>query len=377
MRNNQKMEDRSFDVIIIGAGPAGLGVAVVLEKMGINYAVLEKETVGATFTKWPKETRLISPSFTANSYGLPDLNAIVPNTSPAFSLMTEHPSGEEYSDYLMGVCEYFDVLVHENTIVTEVFKNGAAFEVATNRGDYISDYVIWAAGEYDTPRNNAFIGSDLAVHYAQIQSFRQLSGDEYIIIGAYESGFDAAVNLALEGKKVILLDRGEYLDYQDSDSSYALSPFTRDRIKLAIDLIDYQSECSVQEITKEDGMYNVTLEDGRVLKTEHPPINCTGFDHGMGLIEDYMDFVDGFPELNDFDRSSKTEGLYLVGPKVKHDNALFCFIYKYRQRFAIVAAKIAMGLHVSGEVVQDVVSEYMENNFYLSDLSCCGDECQC
>ena len=36
----------------------------------------------------------------------------------------------------------------------------------------------------------------------------------------------------------------------------------------------------------------------------------------------------------------KTKNLFLVGPQVKHGSALFCFIYKYRQRFAIVAEKL-------------------------------------
>ena len=64
-------------------------------------------------------------------------------------------------------------------------------------------------------------------------------------------------------------------------------------------------------------------------------------------------------------------------PQVKHGNALFCFIYKYRQRFAIVAEAIAEREQISAEVLAQVIKEYDLQNFYLKDLSCCDNECVC
>ena len=59
------------------------------------------EGVGDTFRRWPAEMRFISPSFNQQGWTSSfDLNSIAYGTSPAFSLHTEHPSGEEYADYL-------------------------------------------------------------------------------------------------------------------------------------------------------------------------------------------------------------------------------------------------------------------------------------
>ena len=102
-----KQDFKNKDVIIIGAGAAGLGVAVALKRMDINFVILEKEEVGASFKKWPEETQFISPSFTGNFFKMPDLNAITPETSPAFNLLTEHPTGDEYQAYLKGVSEHY------------------------------------------------------------------------------------------------------------------------------------------------------------------------------------------------------------------------------------------------------------------------------
>ncbi|MGB0600548.1 MAG: NAD(P)-binding domain-containing protein, partial [Rubripirellula sp.] len=87
-----------FDVIVIGAGAAGIGVSVALRHAGIeNFAVVDRHTVGASFAAWPAETRFITPSFPTNSIGMLDLNSIAIGVSPAFSLEVEHPTGEEYA----------------------------------------------------------------------------------------------------------------------------------------------------------------------------------------------------------------------------------------------------------------------------------------
>ncbi len=72
MSSGQSTIDEYYDVVIVGAGPAGIGVAVLLHNLGISYIVLEKSTIGASFKKWPKETRFISPSFTGNFFQMPD-----------------------------------------------------------------------------------------------------------------------------------------------------------------------------------------------------------------------------------------------------------------------------------------------------------------
>lgn len=96
-----------FDCIIVGAGPAGIGVGIALQDMGLTqFVILERSEVGASFLLWPEEMRFITPSFTSNAYGLLDLNAIALNTSPAYTLGTEHPSGEDYADYLRYFSPY-------------------------------------------------------------------------------------------------------------------------------------------------------------------------------------------------------------------------------------------------------------------------------
>ena len=163
----------------------------------------------------------------------------------------------------------------------------------------------------------------------------------------------------------------------NSDSSYSLSPFTRDRIENAINDIRYHKKTSVKEVKFENNQYTIKTSNNKTFNSKTKPINCTGFATSLSLVEDLFDFDEGYPLLNDFDESQKTKNLFLVGPQVKHGSALFCFIYKYRQRFAIVAEKIAKRKKISQKKLKDVIQEYKDYNFYLDDLSCCDDECVC
>lgn len=366
-----------YDVVVVGAGPAGLGVGILLQKLGISYVIVEKESIGESFKKWPKETRFISPSFTGNFFQMPDLNAITPDTSPAFDLLTEHPTGEEYAVYLEQVAKFFNLYISTGVEVKSIEDRKGGFFLDTNKGIYASTFVIWAAGEYQYPKTNSFEGDHQCLHYSEINSFSDVMGTNTVVIGAYESGFDAAINLAQLGKKVTLIDDSNYLELVKSDSSYSLSPFTRDRIKTALDNIEYIEESSVVDVQFHQAKYIVTTDTRDMYVSDDAPINCTGFDTSLKLVNDLFDFEKEYPILTAVDESRKTENLFLVGPQVKHGTALFCFIYKYRQRFAVVVEEIAKRNDIAYAKIEEVLSEYKANNFYLTDLSCCDDECVC
>eukprot|EP00966_Prymnesium_polylepis_P312527 7222003-Prymnesium_polylepis.1 len=92
-----KLADDSLDVIIVGAGAAGIGCAMMLTKtFGLETSrvlLIERgEAIGETFRRWPAEMRFISPSFNQQGWTTSfDLNSIAYGTSPAYSLHAEHP----------------------------------------------------------------------------------------------------------------------------------------------------------------------------------------------------------------------------------------------------------------------------------------------
>ncbi|MEM6315574.1 MAG: NAD(P)-binding domain-containing protein, partial [Planctomycetota bacterium] len=108
--------------------------------------------------------------------------------------------------------------------------------------------------------------------------------------------------------------------------------------------------------------------------TKTPPLFAGGFEGSLKLVADLFEQrEDGFPLLSENDESTRTPGLFLSGPAVRHENHVFCFIYKFRQRFAVVAKAIATNLGLPAEALE----QYRNWGMYLDDLSCCGEECVC
>jgi putative flavoprotein involved in K+ transport len=142
--------DSVHDVVIVGAGPAGLGVGAALGRLGIDATIVDRHGIGASFRRWPEGTRLLTPSFTGNVFGAVDLNAITFDTSPALTLNEEHPTGDGYADYLETVAKLEDLEVRTGVDVTGVTRTPDADHLVVEvRGDdpLLARHVVWAAGE--------------------------------------------------------------------------------------------------------------------------------------------------------------------------------------------------------------------------------------
>lgn len=377
--DNKKIIEKP--VIIVGAGPAGLGMGIILSKMGIEYEILEKNSVGNSFKNWSDSTRLITPSFTGNFFNAPDLNAICPQTSPAYALDKEHLSGVEYATYLKHVSNFYELPIIEGVTIESVScLDTGEYELKTSNEDiYRTKYLIWGAGEFLYPKLNAFEGSHLCVHYAQIKDYKNLEGTEFVVIGGYESGFDSAIALSKLGKKSLILEAEGEVGDERSDSSFSISPYTKERYDEHKNLISVYTSQTVVKVELKDSKYLVYTESGDCFETLSQPILAVGFDSSVKLIKDLFELDEsGHIILNDNDESTIHPGLFLVGPQVKHINVIFCFIYKFRQRFPIVGRKLAQYFGVeNSEKVLETIEEYKSMNFYLEDLSCCENECDC
>jgi cation diffusion facilitator CzcD-associated flavoprotein CzcO len=366
-----------LNVLIVGAGAAGIGTAIVLKDLGVpNVLVVDRHEVGASFKRWPKGMRFITPSFNSNNFGALDLNSIALHTSPAFSMRTEHPTGKEYAQYLEAVAEHFGIGVDTGVDVTDVHRAGDGFGVSTSKGLLAPRFVIWAGGEFQYPRSRVFPGAQHAVHNSQVRDWALLKGDQFVVIGGYESGMDAAAQLVDLGKKVTVLDRLPTWNTISSDPSLALSPFTLDRVRAAVQTgrLALHADANVTAIQKTARGYAIMNGEKALTTTPTRPILANGFEPSARSIADLFAWrEDGLPDLSERDESTVAPGLFLVGPSVRQRKVVFCFVYKFRQRFAIVAGQIAQRLGLD----QGRLDEYRKRGLYLEDLSCCDEACTC
>ena len=310
--------DQEWDVVIVGAGPAGIGVAYAFTHFGVGrVVVLERREVGASFARWPAEMRFITPSFNSNQFGWLDLNSFGLRVSAAHSIGKEHPSGQEYARFLQAFARYLELPVQTGVDVRSVRRAGDGFVLHTSQGEIRARFVVWAAGEFQYPKTNGFPGAELCQHNSRVRSWRELGDDNFIVIGGYESGVDAAIHLAVNRKTVVVLDaRGPWRS-DEEDPSVSLSPFTRERLEAALarGKVELVGQVRVTQVEKQDGGFCVHTDSGQTLHTPQAPILATGFASSLVLIKDLFHWHKGKVKLTPDDESTRTPGLFLVGPR--------------------------------------------------------------
>ncbi|MCH2108771.1 MAG: NAD(P)-binding domain-containing protein, partial [Polyangiaceae bacterium] len=294
-------EKEPYDAVIVGAGAAGVGMAIALKDAGIErFIVLERLMVGASFGCWPEETRFITPSFPTNSVGMLDINAVALGSSPAHILGVEHPTGLDYAAYLNGVAKHYELPVREEVMVNGIVRKDGLFQLETSQGSLQAKNIVWAAGEFQFPKLNGFQGSQLCRHTALIPSYQEIEGDEIIVIGGYESGIDAAYHLSRRGKRVQLFDEGCPWASGSSDPSIALSTYSQERMRQPhfgknVELIP---NTPVTAVSEKDGQYLVTTADGHSVRSDVSPLLAGGFVGGHQLVAELFEQRgDGFPLL--------------------------------------------------------------------------------
>jgi putative flavoprotein involved in K+ transport len=165
---------------------------------------------------------------------------------------------------------------------------------------------------------------------------------------------------------------------KEADPSLSLAPYTWERLRTAEQTkrLTIIENTKVEKIEKEKNGYTLFLSNGDQMMTQTKPILATGFRSGAEQIRTLFEWGEnGKPKLTVHDESTITPNLFLIGPSVAHDQAIFCFIYKFRQRFAVVAKQLVDRFGLPHE--EDVFTHYADNQMYLTDLSCCEVKCEC
>ncbi|MBV9217484.1 MAG: NAD(P)-binding domain-containing protein [Acidobacteria bacterium] len=185
-----------FDLIIIGAGPAGIMAAYEAKQAGLDYLVLEKGLIANTIYQYPVGLTVFS---TTN-----ELEFREGDLKPA----RDKPTREELLSYYVRFVLDNDLNIHtEETflgVTAEPPALAGGFLVQTVKGSYASKNVLFAMGAMDFPRKLNVPGEDLPHVFDHFRETYPWVKKKALIVGGGNSAGEAALFLAQEGAETTL-----------------------------------------------------------------------------------------------------------------------------------------------------------------------------
>ena len=181
-----------LDLLIIGAGPAGLSAAHAATQEGLSYLVVEKGTIADTIRHYPVGRTLFS---TPNELEM---------FEGALKPCREKPTREELLSHYVHFVLNHDLKINTGEEVVEVEKRGEGFSIRTTQNEYEAARILFAIGAMAHPRRLNIPGEDLSkVHHLFVEPYPYVRRDA-LVVGGGNSAAEAALFLAEEGARTTL-----------------------------------------------------------------------------------------------------------------------------------------------------------------------------
>jgi putative YpdA family bacillithiol system oxidoreductase len=194
--SRSKNRDASVhDVVVVGAGPAGLSATLQAEKSGLRFVTVDQGDIGGTVLTYPRQKLVMTQPMEIPVYGKYSKRTI---------------QKEELLDLWRDVIDRTGVEIRTEERLVEIVRPNGYFEVTTTRDRYTTRNVLLAIGRRGTPRKLDVPGENASKVTYQLLDPGQYQNKKLLVIGGGDSAVEAALALADEnGAEVTLSYRNE------------------------------------------------------------------------------------------------------------------------------------------------------------------------
>ncbi|MBK8545868.1 MAG: NAD(P)-binding domain-containing protein [Saprospiraceae bacterium] len=208
----EKNHGATYDLVIIGAGPAGISASLQAKKLGLKAITLEQDTLGGTVYNFPRAKIVMTSPMDLPGYG---------------KVKLFQTSKTELLKLWNAVLTSNDIKIQENQKVELIGKEDSNFSITTLRGDtFKTNRILLAIGRRGSPRKLNVDGEKLEKVYYKLLEPERYQGKDILVVGGGDSAIESALLLADENK-VTLTYRSEKFN--------RLKPLNSQKINQAID----------------------------------------------------------------------------------------------------------------------------------------------
>jgi thioredoxin reductase (NADPH) len=205
--SHQKPVDSSvWDLIIVGAGPAGISASLRAAEHRLSALTLERESVGGTVSKYPRQKLVMTSPVEFPLHGKFSKTSL---------------SKEDLLRFWEKIMARTDLNIQTGEGV-EAVQRGAhgLFHVRTAKAEYRSRAVVLAMGRAGTPRKLGVKGEELPHVLYRLIEADHYTGQNILVVGGGDSAVEAAMGLAHQtGNRVTLsYRRGEFSRLKDRNA---------------------------------------------------------------------------------------------------------------------------------------------------------------
>jgi len=234
----KKPHDAAFDLIVVGAGPAGISASLAAKKLNLSCLTLEQDSLGGTVYTFPRKKIVMTSPMELPLYG---------------KVKFFETSKTELLNLWNEVITKHDITIRENAKVEGIEQVNGIFKVITRSGEeFTAKTVLLAIGRRGTPRKLGVPGEDTEKVAYRLLEPETIEGKDIVVVGGGDSAIESALQLC-DHNKVLLSYRSDVFSRIKPGNSKAISEAA------SAGRIDLQFNTNVVSIDKD----SLTLEHSK------------------------------------------------------------------------------------------------------------------
>ncbi len=186
-----------YDVVIVGAGPAGLSAALEASKHNLKFCILEQDSIGGTLAHYPRGKLVMTQPAELPIVG---------------KFQFQEAQKDDLVDFWYSVIDKTGLKVETDTRVESLLREPNGFTVQSTKGNFFTHKVLLALGRRGSPRKLNVRGEELHKVVYRLVDPEQYRQQHVLVVGGGDSATEAAIAISGQlGTTVTLIYRGKSL----------------------------------------------------------------------------------------------------------------------------------------------------------------------